>query len=69
MDGDGIVNTYEIFNETDKNLDNETDKLYSLLDFALKREKLENVEFNIANSVWIKDGTARPTVVGDVTVL
>jgi len=47
MDGDGIVNTYEIFNETDKKLDNEMDKLYELLDFTLKREKLENVEFNI----------------------
>lgn len=41
------MNTYEIFNETDRNLDKETDKLYSLLEFALKRENLENVEFNI----------------------
>ena len=41
------MNTYEIFNETDKNLEKETDKLYELLEFALKREKLENVEFNI----------------------
>lgn len=41
------MNTYEIFNETDKNLEKETDKLYQLLEFALKREKLENVEFNI----------------------
>ena len=41
------MNTYEIFNETDKNLAKEMDKLYKLLDFTLKREKLENVEFNI----------------------
>lgn len=41
------MNTYEIFNETEENLEKEMDKLYSLLDFALKREKLENVEFNI----------------------
>lgn len=47
MDGDGIMNTYEIFNETNENLKEEMDKLYKLLDFTLKREKLENVEFNI----------------------
>lgn len=47
MDGDGKMNTYEIFNETDKNLENEMDKLYELLEFTLKREKLDNVEFNI----------------------
>ena len=41
------MNTYEIFNETDKNLEKETDKLYKLLEFALKKEKIENVEFNI----------------------
>jgi probable rRNA maturation factor len=41
------MNTYELFNETDKNLDSEMDKLYSLLAFTLKREKLENVEFNV----------------------
>lgn len=41
------MNTYEIFNETEKNLEKEMDKLYKLLDFTLKREKLENVEFNI----------------------
>lgn len=41
------MNTYEIFNETDKNLAEEMDKLYELLEFTLKREKLENVEFNI----------------------
>lgn len=47
MDGDDQMNTYEIFNETDKKLDKEMDKLYELLEFTLKREKLENVEFNI----------------------
>lgn len=47
MDGDGKMNTYEIFNETDKDLINEIAKLYELLEFTLKREKLENVEFNI----------------------
>lgn len=41
------MNTYSIFNETNENLDEYMDKLYGLLDFALKREKLENVEFNI----------------------
>lgn len=41
------MNTYEIFNETDKDLTKEVDKLYELLEFTLKREKLDNVEFNI----------------------
>ena len=41
------MNTYEIFNETSYNLEKETSKIYELLEFALKREKLENVEFNI----------------------
>lgn len=41
------MNTYEIFNETEKELTKEMDKLYELLEYALKREKLENVEFNI----------------------
>lgn len=47
MDGDSKMNTYEIFNETSYNLEKETSKIYELLEFALKREKLENVEFNI----------------------
>jgi len=47
MDGDDKMNTYEIFNETNKDLKKEIDKLYKLLDFALKREKIENVEFDI----------------------
>ena len=47
MGGGFIMNTYNIFNETDENLEEYMDKLYGLLEFALKREKLENVEFNI----------------------
>lgn len=48
MDGDGkMSNIYEIFNETELDLTNEMDKLYKLLEFTLKREKLENVEFNV----------------------
>lgn len=47
MDGDGNMNTYKIFNETNYDLKKETDKLYELLAFALKREKLDNVEFNV----------------------
>ena len=47
MDGNGNMNTYEIFNETNYDLKKETDKLYELLAFALKREKLDNVEFNV----------------------
>ena len=47
MDGDGKMNTYEIFNETNYDLKKETDKLYELLAFALKREKLDNVEFDV----------------------
>ena len=47
MDGDGKMNTYEIFNETSYELDNEIKDLYKLLEFTLKREKLDNVEFNV----------------------
>ena len=47
MDGGFIMNTFNIFNETEENLDLYMDKLYGLLEFALKREKLENVEFNV----------------------
>ena len=47
MDGGFIMNTYNIFNEIKENLDEYMDKLYGLLEFALKREKLDNVEFNI----------------------
>ncbi len=41
------MNTYEIFNETSYELDNEIKDLYKLLEFTLKREKLDNVEFNV----------------------
>lgn len=47
MDGGSRMNTYEIFNETNYNLEKETETIYKLLEFALKREKLANVEFNI----------------------
>lgn len=47
MDGGVRMNTYSIFNETDENLDEYMDKLYGLLEFALKKEKLDNVEFNV----------------------
>ena len=41
------MNTYSIFNETDENMDEYMDKLYGLLEYALKKEKLDNVEFNV----------------------
>ena len=41
------MNTYSIFNETDKNLDEYMDKLYGLLEYALKKENLNDVEFNV----------------------
>lgn len=41
------MNFYEIFNETEHDLTKEMDKLYKLLEFTLKRENLENIEFNI----------------------
>ncbi len=41
------MNTYEIFNETDENLDEYMDTFYKLLEFALKKENLNDVEFNI----------------------
>lgn len=47
MDGDVLMNNYGIFNKTEKELTKEMDKLYKLLEFTLKREHLENVEFNI----------------------
>lgn len=42
-----MVNTFEIFNETDCDLEEEIDKLHEFITFVLKEEKLENVEFNI----------------------
>lgn len=48
MDGDDIMkNTFEVFNETSYELEEERRELKKLLNFALKRENLENVEFNI----------------------
>ena len=48
MDGGNIMNnTYSIFNESNENLDEYVDKLYDLLDYALKHEKLNDVEFNV----------------------
>ena len=41
------MNTYSIFNETDENLDEYTDTLKGVLDYALKYEKVDNAEFNI----------------------
>ena len=42
-----MENTFEIFNETDCDLEEEIDKLHEFITFVLKEEKLENVEFNI----------------------
>ena len=48
MDGDVIMeNIFEIFNETSYELENEINDLRKLLDFALEREGLKNVEFNV----------------------
>ncbi len=41
------MNTYNIFNETDENLDEYTDTLNGVLEYALKYEKVDNAEFNI----------------------
>lgn len=40
------MNKYEIINETKEEIE-ELDKIKELLDFALKKEKLDNVEFNV----------------------
>ena len=42
-----MENTFEIFNETDCDLEQEIDLLHEFITFILKEEKLENVEFNI----------------------
>jgi len=48
MDGDDVVNNiFEIFNETSYELDEKIVDLKKLLEFTLKRENLDNVEFNI----------------------
>lgn len=47
MDGGNLMNIFEIFNETEENLDEYMDKLHELLEFALKKQNLNDVEFNI----------------------
>ncbi len=42
-----MENTFEIFNETTCDLEEEMKQLREFIDFVLKEEKLENVEFNI----------------------
>lgn len=39
------MNHFEVFNETDEEIDIEEEK--KIIEFALKHEKLENVEFNV----------------------
>ncbi len=39
------MNHFEVFNETDENIDLEEEK--KIIDFALKHENLTNVEFNV----------------------
>ena len=41
------MNTYSIFNETNEKLDEYMETFYGLLDYALKKENLSDVEFNI----------------------
>ena len=40
------LNYFDIINETKEDIE-ELDEVYSLVEYALKYEKLENVEFNI----------------------
>jgi len=48
MGGDYIMeNHYEIFNQTEENLDDEIKTLQKLLAFACKKENVENAEFNV----------------------
>lgn len=48
MDGDYIMkNNYELFNETEENLEKEMKEINKLLEFACKKENVENAEFNI----------------------
>ena len=39
------MNKFEIFNETNEDIDIEEEK--KIIKYALKHEKLENVEFNV----------------------
>ncbi len=41
------MNKFYIFNETEETLEKEIEVLHGLMEFALKHEALENVEFNI----------------------
>lgn len=48
MDGDCIMkNNFEVFNETETNLEKEIEEIKKLMDFACKKENLSNCEFNI----------------------
>jgi len=48
MGGDYIMeNHYEIFNQTEENLEEETKVLNNLLAYACKKEEVEDAEFNI----------------------
>lgn len=48
------MNKYEVFNETEENIDIEEEK--KIIDFALKHENLENVEFNV---IFVDEETIR----------
>lgn len=41
------MNTYNIFNKTEENLDEYMDKLYDLIKFTLNKLNLNNIEFNV----------------------
>ena len=47
MDGGYWMNTYNIFNETDENMDEYLSTLKGLLEHALKYDGVTNAEFNI----------------------
>lgn len=48
------MNNYEVFNETKEKID--IDEERKIIDFALKYEKLENVEFNV---IFVDEETIR----------
>lgn len=41
------MSKFYLFNETEENLEKEMETLHDLMEFAIKHEGLENVEFNI----------------------
>ena len=47
MEDSKLMNKFYIFNETNEELTKEIKKLKSLMKYAIKHEKLKNVEFNI----------------------